>query len=227
MGEWEEIDNLRLIENDLIHLKFELGREEPSYFRIARGAHLVLYRSMVEALKGSANFAVTRRRGDKRAIKFKYEKGDKLQEITKNLIPGCKDAWRFSKPEPCGPPVVSDCSRQIEPEEYLIHFFETLAKIQTECFMGQFTCSKVVSVADDDMKTLEWLHVYIRNVYEHFVPRSYSAPKKHLNAAANLCLRLARELLLNSGNVSFHSIPEENLAHLFSEIDRISQREPG
>ena len=29
---WETIDNLNLIENGLLHIRFELSRDEPSFF---------------------------------------------------------------------------------------------------------------------------------------------------------------------------------------------------
>ncbi len=44
----DRITNLRLIENGLLHIQFEFDRDAPSHFRIAREAHLVFYRSMVE-----------------------------------------------------------------------------------------------------------------------------------------------------------------------------------
>lgn len=78
--------------------------------------------------------------------------------------------------------------------------------IQTECFMAQFMHSAVVPVCDEDMKTLEWLHEEIRNEYEHFIPKSYTAPVQDLLAAAELCLHLARKLLFDSENVLFHAI---------------------
>ena len=51
----DEITNLSLVENGLLHIQFELGRSAPSYFRVAREAHLLFYRSMIERLRGSAN----------------------------------------------------------------------------------------------------------------------------------------------------------------------------
>jgi hypothetical protein len=61
MTQYETINNLNLIENGLLHIRFGLGRDEPSFFRVAREAHLVFYRGMIEALKGSANLAITSR----------------------------------------------------------------------------------------------------------------------------------------------------------------------
>ena len=46
----DKIDNIALIENGLIHIRFEMSRDKISYFRIARESHLILYRSMIEAL---------------------------------------------------------------------------------------------------------------------------------------------------------------------------------
>ena len=85
MATWDAIENLSLIKNGLLHLRFELSRENPSYFRIAREAHLLLYRSMVEALKGSANLAVTGRPPKDRS--YKYQRGgNPWQEIHKVRI---------------------------------------------------------------------------------------------------------------------------------------------
>jgi hypothetical protein len=53
---------------------------------------------MIEALKGSANLAVTRRPRKNRS--HKYKRGNKpLQEIHKVAVNDCMVAWRFSIPE--------------------------------------------------------------------------------------------------------------------------------
>lgn len=201
----DEIDNLGLIENSLIHLRFELARERTSYFRIAREAHLLLYRSMIEALKGSANLPVTGRPSRDRSCRYRIE-FKSCQEIHREEIKGCSKAWRFSQLEPCKPTKIASAataSRKRKCDDYLISFYDALAMIQTECFMKRFVDSNVVSVSDSDMKTLEWLYEEIRNEYEHFVPRFYLAPVQDLLAAAELCLRLSSTLLFDCGNVIF------------------------
>ena len=70
MAAIEEINNLRLIENGLLHAQFELEREEASYFCVAREAHLVVYRAMIETLRGSANLAITGRPSKSRSCKY-------------------------------------------------------------------------------------------------------------------------------------------------------------
>lgn len=208
-----------MIENSLLHLQFEFSRASPSYFRIAREAHLLLYRSMIEALKGSANLAITGRPSRER--QYQYQMGDKpWHEIHKAAIQGCTSAWRFSDPQPCDAPQIDPSARRAEPDEYLIGFYDALAMIQTECFMDQFTHSKVVPVSDEDMRTLEWLHERIRNEYEHFIPKYYSAPVTDLVAAAGLSLRLAGQLLFQSGNPLFHSTPRAQLEELFDQVGR-------
>lgn len=208
----DAIDNLALVENGLQHLSFELSRPRPSYFRLAREAHLLLYRSMIEALKGTANFAVT---GSERAVS--YQTGNEAwKEIHKVPVGGCRRAWRVSDPSPCSPPAARE--RQVEPGNSLIGFYDALAMIQTECFMGQYTHSKVVPVSDDEMKTLEWLHGAIRNQYEHFVPKHYQASVVELLAATSLCLRLARQLLFH-GHVLFREPSRKELENLFSRVE--------
>ena len=59
MEKLQVIDNQILISNSLLHAQYELERPERNYFRIARESHLILYRSAIEALRGSANFPVT------------------------------------------------------------------------------------------------------------------------------------------------------------------------
>lgn len=222
----EEIDNLSLIENDLLHLQFELSRKTPSYFRIAREAHLLLYRSMIEALKSSANLPVTRR--PRKNPSYRYHIGQEAwQEIHKIPIAGCQKAWRFSKPEPCEKPRIVEAakaSRKSQPDDYLIGFYHALAMIQTQCFMKRLLHSNVVPVSDADMKTLEWLHERIRNEYEHFVPKYYLATVKELAAPAELSIHLSRTLLYNSGNVIFHTVRENKLMGLFQQV--VGQLEP-
>jgi hypothetical protein len=212
----DSIDNASLIMNGLQHIAFEGSLTSPSYFRVAREAHLVLYRSMIEALKGTANLTVTGRLPKQPS--FRYQMGrDPWREIHKEPVPGCKRAWRFSVPADCEPPDQAS-ARAEEPDDHLIGFYDALAMIQTDCFMGQFVHSKPVPVADDSMATLEWLHERVRNEYEHFVPKYYSSPVIDLVAATDLCLRLAQALVFESGNVRLEG-RRSTLQKLFAQTE--------
>lgn len=212
----DSIDNVSLIMNGLQHIAFEGSLQAPSYFRVAREAHLVLYRSMIEALKGTANLTVTGKLPKQPS--FRYQMGrDPWREIHKQPIQCCKIAWRFSAPAPCDPPDPS-LPRAEEPDDHLIGFYDALAMIQTDCFMGQSVHSKVVPVADESMATLEWLHQRVRNEYEHFVPKYYSSPVVDLVAATDLCLRVAQALLFESENVRLEERRAE-LQKLFAGTD--------
>ena len=114
-----------------------------------------------------------------------------------------------------------------DPEEYLIGFYDALAMMQSECFMGQFTHSKTVPLPDDDMKTLEWLHERIRNEYEHFVPKYYSAPVTDLLGATRLSLDVSGRLLFESVNVLFHAIAQDDLQTLFDGVIAALSRKAG
>jgi hypothetical protein len=147
-------------------------------------------------------------------------------EIRRVSIDGCRQAWRFSDPEVCDQPTLG--SRATEPEEYLIGFYDALAMIQTECFMGQVTHSQAVPLPDSEMTTLEWLHERIRNEYEHFIPKYYSAPVADLLAATRLCLDVSHRLLFESGNVLFFALGEDDLQALFSAVaSALSKRTKG
>ncbi|HEY1269788.1 MAG TPA: hypothetical protein VGH16_21190, partial [Candidatus Binatia bacterium] len=132
---FEKIDNFSLIENSLAHLQFELTRETASYFRVAREAHHVLYRSMIEALKGSNNFAVTGRRDKNRCHIYRIADKNWL-EIHKVPVSNGTKAWRFSDPHACAAPNVRKHSAKVN-ENYLIGFYDALAMIQAECFMSR------------------------------------------------------------------------------------------
>ena len=66
--------------------------------------------------------------------------------------------------------------------------------------MTQLMDVQAVAVDDASLATLEWLHEDIRNGYEPFTPKFYSAPGDELWEATQLCLRLARELVFESGS---------------------------
>jgi hypothetical protein len=218
MTQFESINNLSLIENGLLHIGFEMNRPEPSMFRAARESHLVLYRSMIEALKGSANLEVTGRPSKSRI--HRYQLGNGLwKEIHKVPVPGCDGAWRFSQPVLCHAPRIN-CTKLPQPthDDYLIPFYDALAMIQSECFMHQYVMSREVAVTDDEMKLLEWLHEDIRNEYEHFVPKGYAAPIPSLAKPAMLCLRLSRELLFDSKTV----FPSGHYKELAVTIDHMN-----
>lgn len=223
MSAIDSIDNPRLIANGLKHMVYEKTLAEPSYFRVAREAHLVLYRAMVEAVRGSANLAVTGRFPKKPV--FRYQQVDEPWcEIHRADVPGCKRAWRFSAPVPIETPNLN-LPRAEEPEDRLLGFYDVLAMIQTDCFMGQFMHSKAVTVDDEAMATLEWLHESIRNEYEHFVPKHYSASVHELLSASDLCLQLAGDLLFRSGNVRLERPLADELRDLFKRA--LSQGSPG
>jgi hypothetical protein len=214
----DKIENLSLIENCCLHLQFELSRKNPSYFRIAMEAHLLLYRSMIEALKGTANIAVTGRRSKDRSYKYQRN-GKPWQEIHKESIEGCKKAWRFSQPAPYTEPQLDNkLCQEIKSEDYLISFYDALAMIQTDCFMNQYMGSRYFIISDADMKKLEWLHEDIRNEYEHFVPKTYLSPKNDLASAATLCLQLSHKLLFESDNILFFNSSHDDLDSLFKDI---------
>jgi hypothetical protein len=215
---YECIDNLTLLENNLYHIEIELNRENLSYFRIARESHQALYRSMVEALRGSANLAITGRPKSKDKS-VKYQKGnERFKEIHKITVNGCENAWRYSEPQVCEPPKIDYKKFDMrKTEDYLKSFYDLLAMMQTECFMGRFVHSKLVYVDDKEMKLLEWLHEYIRNEYEHFIPKSYLAPRMDLTKASAICIKKCYKLIFESGNVIPNSVAE-NIQLLLNTI---------
>lgn len=219
----DAIDNVSLITNSLRHMTFERSLPAPSYFRLAREAHLVLYRSMIEALKGTANLTVTEQLPS--SPSFRYQQGrDPWREIHKEPVTGCKKAWRFSAPAPCEPPN-PDLPRAEEPGNRLIGFYDALAMIQADCFMGQLVQSKPVPVDDESMATLEWLHEAIRNEYEHFIPRYYAAPVKDLVTAVELCLCVSRRLLFDSFNVCLDPSHRQAIVELLASLESGPGRE--
>jgi hypothetical protein len=214
---FDKIDNITLIENCLLHLQFELSRIRPSFFRIAREAHMTLYRSMIEVLRGTANLAITGKRSKNRKCIYRRD-GKPWQEVHKVPVDGCKKAWRFSQPESFEEPQSNfKPSSDKTKKDYLIGFYDGLAMIQTECFMNQYIHSKTFPLSDSDMKTLEWLHEEIRNEYEHFVPKIYISPIHDLINVSKLCIKLSRNLLLESGNIIFFNVSSNRFETLFIE----------
>ncbi len=217
MASFDIIDNVLLVLNGLDHIEFEFTCPKTSYFRIARESHLVLYRSMIECLKGSANIAVTFKPSGVR--EHIYQLGDgPIQRIVKQDVPECAKAWRFSSPETVNSFPESRTQSSEPSEDFLIPFYDALAMIQTECFMQQFIHSDVILVSGDDMATLEWLHESIRNEYEHFVPKLYSAPVVRLLTATRVALTVAKKCLFQSGNVLFFNGTHDDLKHKFSAV---------
>ena len=215
----DRIDNFHLIENGLFHIQFEMSRDKPSFFRIAREAHLILYRSMIESLKGTANIAVTGRFSKNRSNKYKFG-SNPWQEIYKVDIDGCKKAWRFSEPKPCQEPNNSkECSSKKINDNFLIGFYDALAMIQAACFMKRYVNSKIIYIENENIKLIEWLHEQIRNEYEHFIPKIYLAPIDDLLHVSGLCVEFSRKLILESGNVIFHNMPYDNIKLLFQNIE--------
>jgi hypothetical protein len=224
MRSFESIDNHRLIYNGLEHIEFELCRQPASYFRIAREAHQILYRSLVGALKGTANIAVTGKPKGRREHRYQLGNGP-IKEIHKESVAGCNFAWRFSDPVVVDSFFQSDVNEtSTRSDDFLIPFYDALAMIQTECFVHQFVQSQEVTITDQEMKLMEWLHEAIRNEYEHFVPRGYSAPIENLLLTSKVALEKALASLFHTKNVLFfdHSVPQKLMRDKFDNILRLT-----
>lgn len=228
MRQFESIDNHKLIYNGLEHIGFELCRQPASYFRIAREAHQILYRCLVEALKGTANIAVTGKPKGHR--KHRYQFGDgPIKEIQKESVAGCHYAWRFSNPVIVDGFFESSASETpVKSDDFLIPFYDALAMIQAECFVHQFVHSKEVVFTDEEMRLMEWLHEAIRNEYEHFLPKGYSAPVESLLLASKVAIDKALASLFHTGNVVFfdHSVPQKLMREKFDNILKMMEFHP-
>ena len=157
----EAVNNLLLLDSNLHHIGFELSRPRPSFFRAARESHLALLRSMVEALRGTADLAIVGRRKKDRRIQ--YQTGsDPWQEIHRIPVVGCRKAWRFSPPQPCSPPKLAPAPAQaqdsVADNEHLIGFYDLLAMTQTDCFMGHVYGARPAQISDEELREIEWLH---------------------------------------------------------------------
>jgi hypothetical protein len=218
MDTFETIDNYRLIFNSLEHVEFELTRSTTSYFRVAREAHQVLYRSLVASLRGTSNIAVTGKPSGRR--EHRYQLGqDCIKEIHKQSIPACKKAWRYSAPVGVDSFLQADQMKK-RSEDYLIPFYDALAMVQADCFMLRSVNSITVNISDSELSLIEWLHEEIRNKYEHFVPRAYSSPIQHLLQAANLAISKASACLLDSNTVNYypHSVTRAGMQSKLSSV---------
>lgn len=189
----DSIDNPSLIENGLAHIEFEFSRDEPSFFRIARESHQVLYRSMIECLSGTANLAVVSSSRDTACF---YDLGEGEKAIEKKKVKGCKNAWRYSVP--IDAPKFRKQKEKKKNREYLIPFYQALAMVQAKAYMCHFTETEPVTVNDEELKKLEFLHDSIRNDYEHFIPKTFYATEKELINLSILALNKSEALLFES-----------------------------
>lgn len=211
---FDKVSNLLLLDNNLHHVGFELSRRRPSFFRVAREAHLALLRTMIEALRGTANLEVVvprnKKRNKNRATQYQVENGQ-WKQVQRVAVPGCQKAWRFSDPTPCSPPALvprsqpSNVANQTPPDEILIGFYELLAMIQADCFMIRSHGSISAQINDEELRLLEWLHENVRNEFEHYIPKLYWVGTPSLIAASHLALRITQWLLRDSHTI--HSIP--------------------
>lgn len=213
LPKFDKVSNLLLLDNNLHHVGFELSRKRPSFFRVARESHLALLRAMVEALRGTANFAIVVPRNKKRNRDrtTQYQLGSQpWHQVQRVDVTGCKKAWRFSVPTPCSPPTFASdphAKKAVKetPDEILIGFYELLAKIQSDCFMVHTSGATAAQINDEELRLLEWLHENIRNEFEHYVPKSYWVDTPDLVAASHLALRITQWLLRDSRTI--HGVP--------------------
>lgn len=173
---------------------------------------------MVEALKGTANIAITGRPRDKNRKRVYQLGNSSWKSIHKTDVEGCREAWRYSEPLICNAPKNNNLSffELKDKDEYLKSFYDLLAMIQAECFMCTLVNSRPIKVSDSEMKLLEWLHEFVRNKYEHFIPNTFMVSVLNSINASEICLKLSYEIIFESGNVILN-IPS-NTKNLISEI---------
>ena len=81
--------------------------------------------------------------------------------------------------------------------------------------------SKSVKVSNRKMNILEWLHENIRNEYEHFIPKLYSAPKYDLINASIICCNLSKVLIYNTNIIIFDFIPKDLNVSISTVISKL------
>lgn len=204
MKYFDHIDNISLIKNNFDHVIFELKKTNTSYWRVTRELHQILYRSMIECLRGTANISITNKSSPTPVF---MEKGDgSTWRLDKQAIPGCKYAWRYAEPIPISKSDFPKQTKLGQPSNRLVSFFVVLAMIQSEMEMDLGLIRspyalRSVKITDDEMKDLELVHTNIRNIYEHFIPHSHSIDKLGLIRLSSLLLRITRELLMETEKV--------------------------
>ena len=225
LEEYENINNVKLIRNNIRHINAEVVSVQPSPMRVAKECHQLLSRMMVEALRGTSNRPITGRPAKNREYWYKQGK-DPWMVICNEKIDGCRKAFRFSEPVPETPPCTQEGrTSKAKRDHFLVGFYDLLAMIQTPCFMHRYVHSAVVSVQDTEMKLLEWLHEEIRNDLEHFIPKNLLVCTEDCMLAAELCLRLAMDLLTKSQNVNVRPCEMDALrTELCSTLASVSAR---
>jgi len=225
LPDYESCSNLSLLDNGLRHVSFELRQESPSFFRVGRECHLVLLRAMVEALRGSANLDIVGRSKDKHRVVW-YRLGDgPWQEIRKEAVPGCREAWRYSAPKVIPAPTPPRSAKERIFDDYLLGFYELLAKVQADFFMIRQYGACAAQLSDSDLGCLEWLHERVRNEFEHFVPKSYAVEVQSLLSGSFVALHLSHFLLFESGAALLLQCPnglKDRLRRLVSALDRFA-----
>lgn len=220
-SKFEIVSNLLLLEGNLQHIAFELSRTRPSFFRVARESHLALLRSMVEALRGTANLAIVGYRKKDRTTQ--YRTGNQpWQEIHRSEVIGCEKAWRFSSPCQSLPPTPPQTPKQAGAlDQHLVGFYDLLAMIQADCFMVRTHLARSARIDDQELREIEWLHENIRNEFEHYIPKSYYVDTPSLISASHLALRITHWLLRDSCTVLNIYIPRGANTRLSRLISRL------
>jgi hypothetical protein len=220
----ERISNLTLIDDGVRVIEFQLSQKRPSYFRIARECHLLLLRSMVEALRGSANLAILGRPKDKtRTVTYRVAT-EPWKEIHKEIVPTCTHAWRYSAPTPAFAPPAAGPTAPPAEEDHLLGFYDLLARIQADCFMCHVFGACAATISDRELRDLEWLHEQVRNEFEHYVPRGYTVGVPALLNASLIALHWSRWLLYSSGSAFLYEPPrglQARLATMHAKAGRV------
>ncbi|HUI05990.1 MAG TPA: hypothetical protein VL486_03180 [Verrucomicrobiae bacterium] len=83
----------------------------------------------------------------------------------------------------------------------LIGFWTALARIQDKFWMGRYVHSKPVTIADDELKVLQWLGLKVRNELIHFVPKHWSIGIRGIQCGCLAAVRIIEFLAFESNNI--------------------------
>jgi hypothetical protein len=120
--------------------------------------------------------------------------------------------WEYTEDEPIYNKSGESNDRPLKKSGKLISFWTALARVQDQTFwMGRLTCTKALTLTEEEWKHIEWLTIEIRNGLLHYVPRSRSVNLDLIKRACSDVSRAIEFLALSSKAVVYTHPEQDNL----------------
>lgn len=186
-------------------LQFLERKDNLKWKWIAFALHHSLYSFCISALEnGNYENVLDRSKEDELIVGFSIPPSQKKSRVTPFFIKNFKtSAFRIEWDDFSEPLTPKSKGRRISKDK-LIGFWSALARVQDQYFwMGQLSCTKAITITDEELEKIVWLTEVVRNDLTHFIPKGYAIDIRSIINSSFVILDKIESLVFHSSSILF------------------------